>query len=59
MLLTPSAASRISASAVKESPLRGLALNNGLGKKGNYFFYGRGKDNRDGLFFFTRLEVES
>jgi hypothetical protein len=31
ILLTSSAASKTSASAVKESPLRGLALNHGLG----------------------------
>ena len=33
ILLTSSAASRTSASAVKESPLRGLALSDGLGEK--------------------------
>ena len=59
MLLTPSAASRTSASTVKESPLRGLALNNGLGKKEVISSMVVEKKNRDGFFFFARLEVES
>lgn len=59
MLLTPPAASRTSASTVKQSPLRGLALNNGLGEKEVISSMVVEKKNRDGFFFFTRLEVES